>query len=115
MANSEINRNFANVISNHIILIMNGDTTERLSQESQCPKDGFHGLLARASAFAGGVLSSIQALAGTTACKGVQIARLKDWAKENDCWIENPESLGVFSDRGSENEVYMAILNSTFL
>ena len=87
---------------------MNGDTTERLSQESQCPKDGFNGLLARASAFAGGVLSSIQALAGTTACKGVQIARLKDWAKENDCWFENPESLGVFSDRGSENEVYMA-------
>lgn len=93
---------------------MDGDTTERLSQESQCPEDGFHGLLARASAFAGGVLSSIQALAGTTACKGVQIARLKDWAKENDCWIEDPESLGVFSDRGSENEVYMAILNSIF-
>lgn len=85
---------------------MDGDTTERLSQENQCPEDGFHGLLARASAFAGGVLSSIQALAGTTACKGVQIARLKDWAKENDCWIEDPESLGVFSDRGSENEVY---------
>lgn len=83
---------------------MNGDTTERLSQESQCPDAKKHGLLARA--FAGGVLSSIQALAGTTACKGVQIARLKDWAKENDCWFENPESLGVFSDRGSENEVY---------
>ena len=47
---------------------MDGDTTERLSQESQCPEDGFHGLLARASAFAGGVLSSIQALAGTTKC-----------------------------------------------
>lgn len=45
---------------------MDGDTTERLSQESQCPEDG---LLARASAFAGEVLSSIQALAGTTACK----------------------------------------------
>ena len=87
---------------------MDGDTTERLSQESQCPNAKEHGLLARASAFAGGVLSSIQALAGTTTCKGVQIARLKDWAKENDCWIENPESLGVFSDRGSENEVYMA-------
>ena len=86
---------------------MDGDTTERLSQESQCPDAKEHGLLARASAFAGGVLSSIQALAGTTACKGVQIARLKDWAKENDCWIEDPESLGVFSDRGSENEVYM--------
>lgn len=47
---------------------MDGDTTERLSQKSQCPKDGFHGLLARASASAGGVLSSIQALAGTTKC-----------------------------------------------
>ena len=57
---------------------MDGDTTERLSQESQCPNAKEHGLLARASAFAGGVLSSIQALAGTTACKGVQIARLKD-------------------------------------
>ena len=86
---------------------MNGDTAERISQEGQCSEDGFHGLLARASAFAGGVLSSIQALAGTTACKGVQIARLKDWAIKNDCWIEDPKSLGVFSDRGSENEVYM--------
>lgn len=57
---------------------MDGDTTERLSQESQCPDAKEHGLLARASAFAGGVLSSIQALAGTTACKGVQITRLKD-------------------------------------
>ena len=35
---------------------MDGDTTERLSQESQRPEDGFHGLLARESAFAGGVL-----------------------------------------------------------
>ena len=56
---------------------MNGDTTERLSHESQCSEGKEHGLLARASAFAGGVLSSIQALAGTTARKGVQIARLK--------------------------------------
>ena len=55
---------------------MNGDTTERLSPESQCPDEKEHGLLARASAFAGEVLSSIQALAGTTACKGVQIAKL---------------------------------------
>ena len=86
---------------------MNGNTTERISQEGQCPNAEDHGLLARASAFAGGVLVSIQALAGTTACKGVQIARLREWAKENDCWIENPATLGVFSDRGSENEVYM--------
>ena len=57
---------------------MDGDTTERLSQESQCSEEKEHGLLARASAFAGGVLSSIQALAGTTACKGVQIARLRE-------------------------------------
>lgn len=56
---------------------MDGDTTERLSQESQCHEDGFNGLLARAFAFAGGVLSSIQALAETTAYKGVQIARLR--------------------------------------
>ena len=56
---------------------MDGDTTERLSQESQCPDAKENGLLARASAFAGAVLSSIQALAGTTACKGVQIARLR--------------------------------------
>ena len=62
---------------------MNGDTTERLSQESQCSEGKEYGLLARASTFAGGVLSSIQALAGTTTCKGVQIARLRDWAKEN--------------------------------
>ena len=86
---------------------MDGDTTERLSQESQCPEDGFHGLLARASAFAGGVLSSIQAIAGTTACKGVQIARLKEWAINNAIWIDDISQLGTFSDRGSENEVYI--------
>ena len=57
---------------------MNGDTTERIPQEGQCPNAKEHGLLARASAFAGRVLSSIQALEGTTTCKGVQIARLKD-------------------------------------
>ena len=34
-----------------------------------------------------------------------QIARLKEWAIANDCWIE-PKTLGTFSDRGSENEVY---------
>lgn len=86
---------------------MDGDTTERLSQESQCPDAKEHGLLARASAFAGGVLSSIQALAGTTACKGVQIARLKEWAVNNDLWIDDISQLRTYSDRGSENEVYI--------
>ena len=62
---------------------MDGDTTERLSQESQCPDAKEHGLLARASAFAGGVLSSIQALAGTTACKGVQIGQIHAFREGN--------------------------------
>ena len=53
------------------------------------------------------VLSSIQALAGTTACKGVQIARLKEWALNNAIWIDDISQLGTFSDRGSENEVYI--------
>ena len=40
---------------------MDGDTTERLSQESQCPNAKKHGLLARASAFAGGYLNYAKA------------------------------------------------------
>ena len=87
---------------------MHGDTTDRLQQENNSRENEGYGLLARASAFAGEVLESIQKAAGTTTCKGVQIARLKNWAKENNCWIDNPTVLGVFSDRGSENEVYMA-------
>ena len=87
---------------------MNGDKTEQIPRASQCPKIGINGLLEEASSFARGVLESIKALAGTTACKGVQIARLKDWAIEHKCWIENIDTLGVFSDRGSENEVYMS-------
>ena len=87
---------------------MDGNTADRLSQKSERRDEKVNSILEDAAEISGGVLSSIQALAGTTACKGVQIARLKDWAKENDCWIEDQESLGVFSDRGSENEVYMA-------
>ena len=87
---------------------MDGDTTERLSQESYGREHTSDGLLERASAFSRSILESIQALAGTTACKGIQIARLKDWAIENDCWIENPIKLGIYVDRGSENEVYMS-------
>ena len=41
--------------------------------------------------------------------------KLRNLAIDQFNKIENPESLGVFSERGSENEVYMAILNSTFL
>ena len=60
---------------------MNGNTTERISQDGQRPQKKEHDLLARASAFAKGVLGSIQALAGTTTCKGVQIARLRQCTK----------------------------------
>lgn len=87
---------------------MNGDTAERISQEGHGRKSESHELLEKASAFSRSILESIQALAGTTTCKGVQIARLKDWAVKNNCWIENPNSLGNFVDRGSENEVYMS-------
>ena len=87
---------------------MNGDTTERISQESHDGEPTSNGLLEKASAFSQNILESIQALAGTTACKGVQIARLKQWAIENKCWIEDPNKPGVYVDRGSENEVYMS-------
>ena len=84
---------------------MNNDSTQRLSPQGDNGEEKVGGLLAAASDFARSVLEAIQALAGTTSCKGVQIARLKEWAIANDCWIE-PKTLGTFSDRGSENEVY---------
>lgn len=81
---------------------------ERLSPQGECGKDEIGGLLADAAAVARGVLESIQAIAGTTACKGVQIAKLKQWAQTEGYWIEDINTLGTFSDRGSENEVYFA-------
>ena len=59
---------------------MDGNTTDRLSQKDNCRKEKIGSLLENAAEIARRVLSSIQALAGTTACKGVQIARLKEWA-----------------------------------
>ena len=56
---------------------MNNDGTQRISSQGDSGEDEVGGLLAAASDFARSVLESIQALAGTTACKGVQIARLK--------------------------------------
>jgi hypothetical protein len=56
---------------------MDGNHTERLSQESECREDGENSLLESASAFAQRVLEEIEALAGTTACKSVQLVRLK--------------------------------------
>lgn len=87
---------------------MNNDSTQQLSSQSNTGEDEHSGLLAAASDFARSVLESVQALAGTTTCKGVQIVRLKDWAVSNHCWIDRA-TLGTFSDRGSENEVYASL------
>ena len=86
---------------------MNGNTTDRLSQKGEPRNAKVNSILEDAAEVAGGVLSSIQALAGTTACKGVQIARLKEWAVKNNLWIDDISLLGTYSDRGSENEVYV--------
>ena len=86
---------------------MDGNTADRISQKDNCRKEEIGSLLEDAAKISGRVLSSIQALAGTTACKGVQIARLKEWAVNNDLWIDDISQLGTYSDRGSENEVYI--------
>ena len=53
---------------------MNGTGSERLSQENKCCKNAIGGILEQAEFIAQGVLQSVQAVAGTTNCKGVQIA-----------------------------------------
>ena len=88
--------------------IMNETDTQRLSQEDQRGETPVRGILEQAETVAQRVLKSIQAVAGTTDCKRVQIARLTDFAKNNKCWIDSPESLGDFADSGSENEVYLS-------
>ena len=87
---------------------MNGDHTERLPQESQCQDEGKNGILESASAVAHRVLEEIEALAGTTACKTVQLVRLRKWAEEQGCWFADRSQFGDFFDRGSENEVYLS-------
>ena len=55
---------------------MNGDHTKRVSQEGECREDSEGGILESASTFAYRVLKEIEALAGTTACKSVQLISL---------------------------------------
>ena len=81
---------------------------ERLSQESECRNENTGDILERASAVAHGVLEEIEALAGTTACKSVQLVRLKQWAQENGCWFSDHSTFGDYFDRGSENEAYLS-------
>lgn len=86
---------------------MNESSSQRLSQEDQCHQTPVRSILEQAESVAQRVLKSVQAIAGTTACKGVQIARLADWAKANQLWL-NTDNLGSYEDRGSENEVYLS-------
>jgi hypothetical protein len=86
----------------------NGDQIERLPQESERRNEGDNGILESASAFARRVLEEIEALAGTTACKTVQLVRLKKWAQEQGCWFSDRSQFGDFFDRGSENETYLS-------
>ena len=87
---------------------MNGNHTERLSQEGECRNEGNSSLLEIASTVAQRVLEEVKALAGTTTCKSVQLVRLRKWAHENGCWFNNRSHFGDFFDRGSENEVYLS-------
>ena len=87
---------------------MSNDSNQRVSPQSDIRENAIGSLLAKASDFARSVLESIQALAGTTSCKGVQIKRLKEWAIANHCWLEK-DTLGSYTDRGSENEVYASL------
>ena len=87
---------------------MSNDSNQRVSPQSDKGENAVGSLLVEASDFARGVLESIQTIAGTASCKGVQIARLKDWALANHCWLDK-DTLGSYSDRGSENEVYASL------
>ena len=87
---------------------MNGDYTERVSQEGQRDNEEEGGILESASAFAQRVLEEIETLAGTTACKTVQLVRLRQWAQEQGCWFDDCSQFGDYYDRGSENEVYLS-------
>ena len=86
----------------------NGNQAKRLPQKGKCRNENESGILEDASIFAQRVLEEIEALAGTTACKSVQLARLKKWAQEQGCWFNNRTQFGDFFDRGSENEVYLS-------
>ena len=87
---------------------MDGDYSERLSQGSERQNEAESGILESASAAANRVLEEIKALAGTTACKSVQLVRLRKWAQEQDCWFSDNSQFGDFFDRGSENETYLS-------
>ena len=61
---------------------MDGNNIERIPQEGECRKNGECCILESASETAQRILEEIEALAGTTACKSVQLVRLRQWAQE---------------------------------
>lgn len=89
--------------------------TEPVSSPSHSEENEIHCLLEEASAIARGVLKSIQKIAGTTVVKGVQLAALEKFARDRGYWIEDIHKIGIFSDRGSENEVYLSIENNAIV
>ena len=91
---------FVSLPSQNINIVMNGDNSERLPQEGECRNEEEYGILERASAFSQRVLEEIETLAGTTACKSVQLLRLKKWAQEQGYWFEDRSQFGDFFDRG---------------
>ena len=69
---------------------------KRISQTGDRPKEEIRSRMAEASAIVRSVLGSIQAVAGTTACKGVQIHALYKYAIEHGCWFYNLSEYGKY-------------------
>lgn len=84
------------------------DKDERLPQGRDSKETPDYCLLEEASDVARRVLESIQAIAGTTTCKGVQIHALQRYAVEHGLMID-VSTLGTLVDRGSENEVDLSL------
>lgn len=80
---------------------------DEISSGIDSQEESFNSILEEAAAESRRISLAIQKVAGTTSCKGVQINRLKQWAITNNLWFYDINNLGEFSDRGSENEVYM--------
>lgn len=78
------------------------DKDKRIPQGRNSKETPNYSLLEEASDVARRVLESIQAVAGTTACKGIQMHALHKYAVEHGLMIDT-STLGTFVDRGSEN------------
>ncbi len=82
-------------------------TYDEISSGINSQENGVNSILEKAAAESRRISLAIQEIAGTTACKGVQIHQLRQWAIDKEFWISDKDVLGEIADRGSENEVYM--------